>query len=148
SNTLAYFVEEQLVTTPATLLVLATTAAFFSGPFPDDVRLGFTGLDATLALATLAVGMLSQGTGIFGTLVFLDPRENTFAVLVNRSASIIAGVVASYGLWAFFGLAAPPVEQLVGAGLMIAAIAVLALSDRIPALAGRKTPAAEKRGAA
>lgn len=131
SNTLAYFVEEQLVTTPATLLVLGAAALFFSGGFPDDLRMGFTALDGVVALATLAVGALSQGTGIFGTLVFLDPRENTFAVLVNRSASIIAGVVASYALWAILGLPAPPLAQIAGAALMIVAIAVLALSDRM-----------------
>lgn len=136
-NTLAYFVEEQLVTTPATLLVLGAIALFFSGGLADDLRVGFTGLAPTIAFATLAVGALSQGTGIFGTLVFLDPRENTYAVLVNRSASIIAGVVASYGLWAVFGLDAPPITQLLGAALMIGAIAVLAVSDRIPWLASK-----------
>jgi hypothetical protein len=130
ANTLAYFVEEQLVTTPSTLLILGAIALLGGGALASELRVGFGGLEPSVALATLAVGALSQGTGIFGTLVFLDPRENTYAVLVNRCASILAGVAASYVLWGVFGLAAPAVEQLVGAGLMILAIAVLALSDR------------------
>ena len=53
------------------------------------------------------IGVLSQGTGIFGGLILLDRRENTFCVPVNRASSILAGVLASLSLAFFFGHRAP-----------------------------------------
>ena len=76
---------------------------------------------------TLLVGLLSQGTGIFGGLILLDKRENTYCVPVNRSSSILAGVVASFSLAAWLGMAAPSAYELAGAGLVVAAILVLTI---------------------
>ena len=69
--------------------------------------------------------MLSQATGIFGTLVFLDASENTFSVPVNRCSSILAGVVASAILAMTLDAPWPSAYQLGGAGLVMLAIVAL-----------------------
>jgi hypothetical protein len=75
----------------------------------------------------LLIGVLSQGTGIFGALVLLDKRENTFSVPVNRASSLLAGVTATLAMWGL-GLGKPlDWKEAVGAGLVIAAIVVLSL---------------------
>lgn len=133
-----YFVEEQMVATPAVLLMLAAVALLGGGDgIPGELREGFTtfwGSSGVVGFA-LAVGLFSQGTGIFGGLILLDKRENSFCVPVNRSSSILAGLIASASLWLFLGKAPPSAGQLLGAGLILAAIGALSLP---PLLAGRK----------
>ena len=131
-----YFVEEQLVSTPAALFVLAVLA-IIGGPF-QQFREGFTELPLTPQVGwALVIGVLSQGTGIFGALVLLDKRENSFSVPVNRASSLLAGVVATLALWAI-GVGKPlPWQEAVGAGLVISAIGVLSL----PTLLKKKQPA-------
>lgn len=123
-----YFVEEQLVAAPVSVVLLGLLALVPWGGLAEQVRTGFTEVPGSPALlAAVCVGAASQGVGIFGTLVFLDPRENTYAVLVNRAASILAGVVATSLLAWSWGLPWPGVEELVGAGLVLLAMVVLAL---------------------
>jgi hypothetical protein len=140
-----YFVEEQLVATPAVLLFLI--AAALVGPslpsdsaahFGSTLRAGFFEVWATPAWPwVLFIGVCSQLTGVFGGLILLDKRENTFCVPVNRSSSVLAGVVASFLLVALFDhVRPPPANELFGAGMLIVGILVLSLA-----------PLAEKRRA-
>ncbi|MCB9760352.1 MAG: hypothetical protein H6739_10990 [Alphaproteobacteria bacterium] len=123
-----YFVEEQLVAVPSTMVLLVLAAIWGQGEAMAQVREGFTTfLDSGLVAEAALIGAFSQGTGIFGTLVFLDKRENTFSVPVNRSASILAGVVASLLLALLFEEPLPSLHQLGGAGLVIAAVVALSL---------------------
>jgi len=75
--------------------------------------------------AAFIIGGFSTGTGLFGTLIFLDKRENTFTVPVNRVASILAGLVSTYCLAIFFGKRYPSAYELIGAALIILAIVFL-----------------------
>lgn len=126
-----YFVEEQLVSTPAAFLALALLALFGV----QEIRAGFTVLPFTgQAPWALLIGVLSQGTGIFGALVLLDKRENSFSVPVNRASSLLAGVLASLTLWALGAGKPLEVREAVGAALVISAIVVLS----VPALLKRK----------
>jgi hypothetical protein len=123
-----FFVEEQMVATPALLLVLALGAVWGEGALLGALREGFTGFWGKGAVvAAVVVGLLSQGTGIFGGLVLLDARENTYSVPVNRCSSVLAGVLASYGLSFWLGHAPPSAYELGGAALIVAAILVLTL---------------------
>ena len=123
-----YFVEEQMVATPAVLLVLAVLAVVDQGPMMHAIREGFVSVPGSaLVWEVMVIGLLSQGTGIFGGLILLQRQENTFCVPVNRSSSIIAGVLASFMLTIFLGNKPPSVHQLVGAGLIIAAILFLTI---------------------
>jgi hypothetical protein len=140
-----YFVEEQMVGTPLLLLSLAALALtapsgaptgdwakFTIGLRDGFVRLPFAGTQLVVAVAT--IGVLSQGTGIFGGLILLDKRENTFTVPVNRASSILAGVVASFSLAMLVGDRFPSRWELVGAALVVLAIAILSA----PAIAKRR----------
>lgn len=131
-----YFVEEQMVAAPSLVIMLAAAALIGRGGVLQTIRTGFTAYwDTPYILEILLVGVFSQGTGIFGSLIFLDRRENTFCVPINRSSSILAGVIASY-LLLFFPNQKPPLEsQLMGAGFIIIAIIFLVIP---PILAKRK----------
>lgn len=146
-----YFVEEQMVGTPFLLLVLAILALFAPaqlGAHPGDwarftagLRDGFTvffGRGLPIVAAVVTIGILSQGTGIFGGLILLDKRENTFCVPVNRASSILAGVVASFSLALFARQRFPNGWELAGAALVV--LAILALSA--PALLAKRKAAA------
>jgi len=145
-----YFVEEQMVGTPFLLMVLsvlALTAPAELGAHPGDwvrftsgLRDGFTVFftrGTGIVAAVITIGVLSQGTGIFGGLILLDKRENTFCVPVNRASSILAGVVASFSLALFARQPFPNRWELAGATLVVLAIAALSA----PAvLAKKKAP--------
>lgn len=134
SAALRYFVEEQMVATPAIVLTLAAAALLLRGAVGRALLYGFTGFwTSGGVLAGIAVGLLSQGTGIFGGLILLDRRENTFCVPVNRASSVLSGLCASFGMTALLGAPSVPVAELVGAALIIAAIFVLALPGLMPA---------------
>jgi hypothetical protein len=126
-----YFVEEHLVTAPAALAVLVVLAVWGQGELMLTIREGFFGLPWGALAPAIAVGLLSEGTGIFGTLVFLDASENTFSVPVNRCASILAGVVASSVLAALFHAPWPSAHELAGGGLVVLAILVLTLGSLV-----------------
>src|SRR5690606_14474213 len=89
SASIRYFVEEQLVASPVLVVTLALTAFIGQGAMAEELRSGFVHLfDSGHTLVLVTIGLLSQGTGIFGALVLLDGRENTFCVPVNRASSV------------------------------------------------------------
>ncbi|MFZ5441529.1 MAG: hypothetical protein ACOZQL_16095 [Myxococcota bacterium] len=124
-----YFVEEQLVSTPAAFLAMVVLAlAAGDNPSLLEIRHGFTEVPfSAQALWPPIIGVLSQGTGIFGALVLLDSRENSFSVPVNRASSLLAGVVATLSLWALGLGKSLDWREAIGAGLVISAIVVLSL---------------------
>ena len=123
-----YFVEEQMVATPVLVALLAIGALIGHGPFMTELRAGFTTFfDRPVVLEGILIGVCSQFTGIFGGLVLLDKRENSYSVPVNRCASVLAGVVASYVIVAWFGGQGPSTHELMGTFLIIQAILFLTL---------------------
>ncbi|TKD09924.1 hypothetical protein [Polyangium fumosum] len=126
-DTYRYFVEEQMVATPVVVFLLVVGAVIGKGAALEELRAGFLSLGGTGALLpAIAIGLLSQGTGVFGALILLDGRENAFCVPVNRASSVLAGVLASATL-ALLGLGqATPMSEVAGAGLVLSAIVVLA----------------------
>ena len=96
-----YFVEEQMVASPSLVITLIVLALIDVGQPMHDVRAGFTTfLSSPVLVHTIFIGILSQGTGIFGSLIFL----------------------------AFFVGSKPPSSyQLGGAGLIIGAILFLTI---------------------
>ncbi|RPJ49073.1 MAG: hypothetical protein EHM19_01415 [Candidatus Latescibacterota bacterium] len=145
SMNIRYFVEEQMVATPFLMLVLALVGLAGTGPMADQVRAGFSEVPSSSAfLFVVLAGIFSQGTGIFGTLIFLDKRENTFCIPVNRSSSVLAGLLASITLALLLGKRMPSAHEILGASLVIVAILFLSLP---PILAkrrlARRAPGAE-----
>ncbi len=134
-----YFVEEQMTATPVVVLFLATLAIIGKGELMLDVRRGFTDVwHSSRLMEVLIVGVLSQGTGIFGGLILLDRRENSFCVPVNRASSILAGICASFALYLLVGKSPPGAVELFGASLVVGAILVLSL----PGVLARRRAAA------
>ncbi len=131
-----FFVEEQLVAAPLALALLAL-GALLPGTLGEQICTGWsTFLFSPMGLLGLLVGVLSQGTGIFGGLVLLDARENSFCIPVNRASSVLAGVSAATLLWLLAGGAPPTVPELVGAAMMIGALVVLSLPSPGPVGSG------------
>lgn len=126
-----YFVEEQLTAGPSILLGIIVTgiigSTMSSQSIPGMIWSGIVDVPLSGYLwHVFLIGVFSYGTGLFGSLIFLDRRENTFTVPANRVSSIIAGVIATYFLALFYGQRFPSSEQLIGVALVIAAIAFLA----------------------
>jgi protein-tyrosine-phosphatase/drug/metabolite transporter (DMT)-like permease len=121
-----YFVEESSV---AVLFLVAIPAAFAligQGEIMLQLRQGFVELfTSNLTLPAMLIGALYAGLYCFGTLIYLDCRENTFCIPLNRGSSLLAGIVASYVLAVFFGQEVPSPAQLAGAGLIVLALLVL-----------------------
>jgi len=131
SEKLGYFAEEQLVAMPMLLLVLFLISLGGMHGARDTVASqlwwGFVGLPFTPYFIHVAfLGIFSTGTGLFGTMIYLDKRENTFTVPANRSSSIIAGVIATYALAIFYGQHSPDANQITGVSLILGAIFFLA----------------------
>lgn len=121
-----YFVEEQMTATPLFVAVLAIAAVVGQGPVMLEIRRGFTEVWSSGQAGTIiAMGLLSQGTGVFGGLILLDRRENSFCVPVNRASSVLAGLAASVALAQLAQLELPGGAELVGAGLVVLAIVAL-----------------------
>jgi drug/metabolite transporter (DMT)-like permease len=119
-----YFVEEQMVATPLGVIVLFVVALLGQ----DELRRGFFELWSHPALPWIVlVGVLSQGTGVFGALVLLSPQENTYCVPVNRASSVLAGVLATLSLALVWGQRFPATSEWVGAVLILAAILALSI---------------------
>lgn len=132
--TRAYFVEEQLVAIPLALASLAVLAVFRWGPQGGQLGFGFVAVWTSGRLPYLLVlAALLFLISIFAILILLDPRENTFCVPFERSASVLAGLAATY-LLAAWRLSAPPSRaEITGAILLILAIVLLSLAPRLGA---------------
>lgn len=136
---LRYFVEETMVSTPMLVIILALFT-LLGGKVGADVRLGWTAHWNQPYLWALAlIGVMSQGTGFFGTLVFLDCRENTFCIPVNRASSVLAGVAASMLLTLFPGQRLPATAEFIGAGVMIVSILFLSIPPLVQARRRKRT---------
>ena len=121
-----YFVEESTVAVIFLVGIPAVLALIGQGEIMLQLRQGFVDIFASnLTLPAMLIGALYAGLYCFGTLIYLDGRENTFCIPLNRGASLLAGIAASYILAVFFGHALPSLAQLAGAGLIVLALLVL-----------------------
>jgi protein-tyrosine-phosphatase len=122
-----YLVEEQVAAVVWQVALCALLALVGPAVVSAALREGFTSFLLTPAVVpALAVGLLYSGLFVYGTLIYLGPREFTWCVPANRCASLLSGVVASYALTALVGVPPPGSRQLVATGLI--GVAALALS--------------------
>lgn len=127
----AYFTEEQMVANPVLLGALLIVGLYGSsmdaGSMSAQIWAGFTEFPQSgYFWHCFWIGIFSYGNGMFGSLIFLDRRENTFTVPANRVSSIISGVVATILLAVFFGQKYPGNDQIIGVALILGAIFFLA----------------------
>jgi hypothetical protein len=126
AHTRRYFVEEMVVAMAAMLSVAGLLALIGLGAPMLDLRRGFTEFMWTEAAGpAYLAGLLYACLYFFGTQIYLDRRENTFCIPLNRGSSVLSAVAASYGLAAIAGAAAPRVTDLVAAGFVVTALLLL-----------------------
>lgn len=126
-----YFVEEQTSANIVLFIFLIVWGLVGSKMAPETMSAkiwqGFVEFpNKGYLFHAILIGTFSLGSGIFGSLIFLDRRENTFTVPANRCASVIAGVVATYLLAILYGQNYPPARDLIGVALILGAIVFLA----------------------
>jgi protein-tyrosine-phosphatase len=121
-----YFAEEAMASAVWQVVLCAVLAILPLGAVSAALREGFTSFLLTPAvLPAVGIGLLYAALYVYGTLIYLDPREYTWCVPANRCASLLSGLVASFGLTALTGIAAPGQGQLVATGFIFLAIAAL-----------------------
>lgn len=121
-----YFVEEQMVAMPVLVAIPGVLALIGKGEVMQHLRFGFTGfLESNLVVPAAIIGLLYAGLGAFGTLIYLDPRENTFCIPMNRCSSVLSGVAASFVLAFIIGQRSPGASQLAGAAMVVVALIFL-----------------------
>jgi protein-tyrosine-phosphatase len=126
SSTLRYFVEEQMVASPLLLLALGALAIIGSGDVMIGFRLGFTTfLLSKVAVFAAMIGLFYAGLCVCTTLIFLDRRENTFCVPMHCGSSMLSGLAATYVLNLVYHQTSTSNPQIISAGLMVMALAVL-----------------------
>lgn len=121
-----YFVEEAIAAIFFLVTIPVVFALFGQGATILELRQGFQDLSGGGAIIpALLIGSLYASLYCFGTLIYLDCRENTFCIPLNRSSSLLAGVVASFALALLFGLGAPSQTQLASAAMIVVALLFL-----------------------
>ncbi|MDP2599760.1 MAG: hypothetical protein Q8P84_03365 [Deltaproteobacteria bacterium] len=125
-----FFTEEQMVANPAfwvSIMVLALIGAKMEpASFAGQLWVGLTQFPFSGYLGyAFLIGIFSYGTGLFGSLIFLDRRENTFTVPASRVSSVLAGVIGTYLLAIFYGSKFPGSDELEALALIFAAIIFL-----------------------
>jgi hypothetical protein len=126
--TLRYFVQEVLVTIILLPAIPAAMALFGTSAASHALRRGFTTfwIDHPAAIVpVMLIGVFYALHNIFGTLIYLDCRENTFCIPLFCGASFLAGYSAILLLSLFFGFHAPPMSQLVSSGMIGFALLLL-----------------------
>jgi len=129
-----YFVQEVLVTItllPAIPLVMALMGA---GSVGLAFRRGFTSFWAVHHAAVIPVvmiGVFYASHNIFGTLIYLDRRENTFCVPLFCGASLLAGFAAVSLLARLYAFPSPPASQLLSSAMIVTALLFLSPAHHI-----------------
>lgn len=126
SETLRYFVEEQMVASPLLVVTLILLAAIGA----NDVMLGFrTGLTSFIntpgAFYAILVGLFYAALCVCTTLIFLDRRENTFCMPMHCGSSMLSGFTATALLAYLFNQPSPTMAQTVSAGFIAIALGFL-----------------------
>ena len=121
-----FYFEEMAVAAVALTAVPALVAVLGRGEIAGQLRDGFTVFFATrLVWPALLIGLLYACLYQFGTAIYLDGRENTFCIPLNRCSSLLSGLVSSYALTVLLGWNPPSAYQLAGALLIFVALMVL-----------------------
>lgn len=143
--TLRYYVQEVIVTIVLLPAIPAAMALTNSGPVSLALRRGFTTfwtMHSAAVVPVVLIGVFYGCHNIFGTLIYLDGRENTFCIPLFCGASFLAGYSAVLLLSSLFGFPMPPASQLVSSAMIVSALLLLSpfhhkLEDAWAVLRGR-----------
>ncbi|WP_394653788.1 hypothetical protein [uncultured Sphingomonas sp.] len=136
-----YFVEEKVLALPLSVLFLAIVSASGIGGQSSELSWGFLSVWTDPVIWPLfVIGLTLTVVSVFAIIILLDPRENAYCVPLERAASLVAGVGAALILAWGWSLKYPRPAELIGAGILIAAIVLLSVAPRLairPARAAR-----------
>jgi protein-tyrosine-phosphatase len=137
-----YFFEETYIAAIALCVMPVLAAVLAPGTIGDELRTGFTGLfTSPLSGPALLIGLLYGALYIFGTWVYLDPKENTFCIPLNRCSSLLSGVVSSFALALLFNGRLPGATELAGVAVVATALGILMLETLFRQQGVRPSPA-------
>ncbi len=98
-----FFVAENIVAMSALMVIATLTLIFYlTSNHISLVNYVTAMLESGVIWPALLIGILYGVLGIFGSLIYLNRRENTFVIPLNRCASLLSGVFASILLWFLF----------------------------------------------
>ena len=121
-----YFAEEQVTAMVALVAICAIFAVIGVGEDMQALREGFTDFLLTPdALLAILVGLFYSTLYVFGTLIYLDPREYAWSVPINRASSVFSVAIAAYVLTWLFDTGPPDYSTLIAAAIVLLAIAAL-----------------------
>ena len=134
-----YFTEEQLVAYPLALAVLGGVAWVSGSQTGLDLRWGFFDLwSKPMLWALVVLGATVSVQGVVAAMILLGKRENTYCVPLERSASVIGGVIAAYFLWRTRNYLKPTSAEMIGIMLLVMAIVILSIGPRLAQKAASK----------
>jgi hypothetical protein len=130
AQTRRYFVEEKVVALPLGLLALVAIIVLGT-----DIEGGLAGIlrlqwSLPLLVAALVMGVAMTMASLLTSLILLHSRENSFCVPLERASSLLAGMGAAWLLHWYWQQPAPTATEMQGAGLLMLAIALLALAKK------------------
>ncbi len=122
-----FFAEEMYVAMYSIVLIPIILAILNIGSIGNDLYLGFVEFTTTsLVFPAFGIGVLYACLYVFGSRIYLNYRENTFCIPINRCSSLLAGVVASIVLGGITGVSFVSSTQLLSAGILLIATLFLA----------------------
>jgi hypothetical protein len=127
----AYFVEEKMIALPLSVAMLAAISASGLGGQAGELATGFITVWSLPAIWPLvAIGVTLTIISVLAIIILMAPAENAYCVPLERAASLVAGVGGSVLLAWVWGMKLPRGAELLGAGILIGAIALLSLAPR------------------
>jgi len=127
-----YFVEEKVIALPLSVAVLAAISAWGIGGQSSELGWGFVAVWRDPVIwPLLGIGTTLAVLGVVAVIILLDPHENAYCVAIERAASLVAGVGGAVLLALFWNAKMPRPAELIGAVILIAAIALLSLAPRM-----------------
>ena len=119
----------------AILVIPLVLALIGQGEFMLAIRSGYTSmLTSGFIVPALTIGILYSCLYIFGSRIYLNNRENTFCIPINRCASLLAGVTTAVLLSISLEGQFYTNVQLIGAIILIMAIFALSTPQLIEML--------------
>jgi len=141
-----YFVEEKLIALPISITALALLSFSGLGAQAGQLSFGFLAVWSDPVIWPLfGVAVTLTIVSVFAAIILLDPRENSYCVPLERSSSLLAGLVAAYLLHWGWGLPAPTSMEVTGAAILMLAITLLCIAPRFDN-AGVKAAVAKAHG--
>jgi hypothetical protein len=126
-----YFVEEKIIALPISIVALGIVSVSGVGSQAGMLSFGFLGVwNDPVLWPLMGVAITLTIVSVFAAIILLDPRENSYCVPLERSSSLLAGLVAAYLLHWGWGLPAPTRMEVIGAGILMLAITLLCVAPR------------------